>query len=50
MVPGEVTLIPNFVTIRHVPLLGGNDLFGAGGSGLYDTYAANQPITRLWQT
>jgi multiple sugar transport system permease protein len=40
MVPGEVTLIPNFVTIRHFPLLGGNDLFGGGGSGLYDTYAA----------
>ena len=40
MIPGEITLIPNFVTIRRFPLLGGNDLFGAGGSGLYDTYAA----------
>jgi multiple sugar transport system permease protein len=40
MVPGEVTLIPNFVTIRRFPLMGGNDLFGAGGSGLYDTYPA----------
>ncbi|MBC8077664.1 MAG: carbohydrate ABC transporter permease [Chloroflexales bacterium] len=40
MIPGEVTLIPNFVTIRRFPLLGGNDLWGAGGSGLYDTYAA----------
>ena len=40
MIPGEITLIPNFVTIRHFPLLGGNDLLGAGGSGLYDTYAA----------
>ena len=40
MVPGEITLIPNFVTIRRFPLAGGNDLFGAGGSGLYDTYAA----------
>lgn len=39
MVPGEVTLIPNFVTIRRIPLLGGNDLTGSGGSGLYDTYA-----------
>ena len=38
MVPGEVTLIPNFVTIRHMPLLGGNDWTGSGGSGLYDTY------------
>jgi multiple sugar transport system permease protein len=40
MVPGEITLIPNFVTIRRFPLMGGNDMFGAGGSGLYDTYWA----------
>lgn len=40
MIPGEITLIPNFVTIRHFPLFGGNDLFGNGGSGLYDSYAA----------
>lgn len=40
MVPGEITLIPNFVTIRRFPLLGGNDLWGDGGSGLYNTYAA----------
>jgi multiple sugar transport system permease protein len=40
MVPSEVTLIPNFVTIRHAPLLGGNDWLGQGGSGLYDSYAA----------
>src|SRR5205085_6898005 len=40
MVPSEITLIPNFVTIRRFPLAGGNDLFGSGGSGLYDTYPA----------
>jgi multiple sugar transport system permease protein len=40
MIPGEITLIPNFVTIRRFPLLGGNDLLGTGGSGLYDTYWA----------
>ncbi len=40
MIPSEITLIPNFVTIRHLPLLGGNDLFGNGGQGLYDSYAA----------
>ncbi|MEZ4620283.1 MAG: hypothetical protein R2867_32905 [Caldilineaceae bacterium] len=40
MIPNEITLIPNFVTIRRFPLLGGNDLYGMGGSGLYDTYAA----------
>lgn len=38
MVPGEVTLIPNFVAIRHFPLAGGNDMLGNGGSGLYDSY------------
>jgi multiple sugar transport system permease protein len=38
MVPGEVTLIPNFVTIRHFPLAGGNDILGHGGTGFYDTY------------
>lgn len=40
MIPNEITLIPNFVTIRRFPLFGGNDLAGVGGSGLYDTYAA----------
>lgn len=40
MIPNEITLIPNFVTIRRFPLFGGNDLFGGGGSGLYDSYAA----------
>lgn len=40
MIPGEITLIPNFVTIRHFPLFGGNDLLGNGGQGLYDSYAA----------
>ncbi|GAB4098297.1 carbohydrate ABC transporter permease [Sinomonas halotolerans] len=39
MVPGEVTLIPNFITIRHLPLLGGNDLWGTGGHGLYNSFA-----------
>jgi multiple sugar transport system permease protein len=39
MVPSEISLIPNFVTIRSLPLLGGNDITGAGGTGLYDTYA-----------
>ena len=38
MVPDEVRLIPNFVTIRGFPLVGGNDLTGSGGTGFYDTY------------
>ncbi len=40
MIPNEITLIPNFVTIRHIPLVGGNDLLGNCGQGLYDSYAA----------
>lgn len=40
MVPFEVQLIPDFIIIRRIPLLGGNDIFGEGGSGLYDTYWA----------
>ncbi len=38
MIPAEVTLIPNFVTIRQIPLAGGNNLWGQGGRGFYDSY------------
>jgi multiple sugar transport system permease protein len=38
MVPSIITLIPLFVLFKNVPLVGGNDLFGAGGTGLIDTY------------
>jgi multiple sugar transport system permease protein len=40
MVPFEVQLIPDFVIIRRLPLFGGNDIWGQGGRGLYDTYWA----------
>jgi multiple sugar transport system permease protein len=39
MVPFEAKVVPNFVLIRHLPFLGGNDWTGFGGSGLYDTYS-----------
>lgn len=39
MIPFEAKVVPNYVLIRNLPLLGGNDLSGVGGSGLYDTYA-----------
>lgn len=39
MIPFEAKIVPNYVLIRQIPLTGGNDLLGAGGSGLYDTYA-----------
>ncbi|WP_281889816.1 carbohydrate ABC transporter permease [Paenibacillus sp. YYML68] len=38
MIPYDITLIPNFVTLRHMPLAGGNDWLGEGGQGLYDSY------------
>jgi multiple sugar transport system permease protein len=38
MVPEEVTLVPNFVIIRHFPLFGGNNVLGAGGHGLTNSY------------
>lgn len=37
MIPTQVTMIPVFTMLRQVPLLGGNDLFGQGGQGLYDS-------------
>lgn len=38
MVPYQVTIIPLFVIIRHMPLFGGNDLFGQGGIGWINSY------------
>ncbi len=38
MIPGQVTLIPNYVILKHVPFFGGNDWLGAGGSGWLDSY------------
>jgi multiple sugar transport system permease protein len=40
MIPSEISIIPNYITINHFPLFGGNDIWGAGGNGIYDTYAA----------
>ena len=38
MIPYQVTIIPLFVIIRHIPLFGGNDLFGQGGIGWMNSY------------
>lgn len=37
VVPPEVAIVPLFVMVTHVPLVGGNNLFGSGGQGLLDT-------------
>lgn len=39
MIPPQVTMIPVFTLLRSIPLAGGNDIFGSGGSGLMNTYA-----------
>ena len=38
MLPTEVTLIPNYVIMKNFPLLGGNDITGAGGHGMLNSY------------
>ncbi len=39
MIPPQVTMIPVVSLIRSVPLAGGNDILGQGGSGLINTYS-----------
>ncbi|TDF98836.1 carbohydrate ABC transporter permease [Paenibacillus piri] len=40
MVPAQVTVIPQFLILKSIPLFGGNDLLGNGGNGWLDTYFA----------
>ncbi|TVY05371.1 carbohydrate ABC transporter permease [Paenibacillus cremeus] len=40
MVPSQVTIIPQFLILKSIPLFGGNDLFGNGGNGWLDSYYA----------
>ena len=40
MIPNIVTMIPTFLVLRHIPLVGGNNLTGNGGMGLINTYWA----------
>lgn len=39
MMPPQVTMLPTFLIMAKFPLLGGNNLFGTGGTGLVNTYA-----------
>ncbi|WP_433158062.1 carbohydrate ABC transporter permease [Kribbella sp. CA-247076] len=38
MVPAQVTLIPNYLIIQHIPFFGGNDWTGSGGHGWLNSY------------
>lgn len=40
MVPAVVTLIPTFLVLRNFPLIGGNNILGAGGQGFMDSFWA----------
>ncbi|HOJ12440.1 MAG TPA: carbohydrate ABC transporter permease [Clostridiales bacterium] len=39
MIPPQVTMVPLFIMMKKFPLAGGNNIFGAGGKGLINTYA-----------
>jgi multiple sugar transport system permease protein len=39
MVPPQITMIPNYLILQHIPFFGGNDALGEGGHGLLDSYA-----------
>lgn len=38
MVPFEVLIVPLFLVVRSLPLLGGNDLLGLGGTGAVNSH------------
>jgi len=38
MLPSQVTLIPNYLILKHIPLFGGNTIAGIGGHGWLDSY------------
>lgn len=38
MVPFQVTMVPLFILAKEWPLLGGNNIFGQGGTGMLDSY------------
>lgn len=40
MIPGYATLVPQFLIVRFMPLFGGNDILGQGGTGWINTWWA----------
>lgn len=40
IVPPEIIMVPLFIMVTHVPMLAGNNIFGQGGQGMLDSYAA----------
>jgi multiple sugar transport system permease protein len=40
MVPFQIILVPLFLLVKSIPLFGGNDIFGQGGTGWLNTWWA----------
>lgn len=40
MIPYQVLIIPQYIILKSIPLFGGNNIFGRGGSGWLDSYWA----------
>jgi multiple sugar transport system permease protein len=40
MVPGQVSIVPLYIMVARWPLVGGNDLWGQGGTGMLNTWWA----------
>lgn len=40
MIPGIVTMIPQFLVLKNFPLVGGNNILGQGGQGFINNYLA----------
>ncbi|MGX1161327.1 carbohydrate ABC transporter membrane protein 2 (CUT1 family) [Arthrobacter sp. SLBN-100] len=40
MVPFQIILVPMFLLVKSIPLFGGNDIFGMGGTGWLNTWWA----------
>ncbi|TDD18901.1 carbohydrate ABC transporter permease [Kribbella turkmenica] len=40
IVPFQVLIVPLFLVVRRIPLAGGNDILGQGGTGWLNTWAA----------
>jgi multiple sugar transport system permease protein len=37
MIPFQIALVPMFIIIKHIPLVGGNNILGLGGIGLVNS-------------
>ena len=40
MIPGQVSIVPTYIMTAHWPLLGGNNIWGQGGTGMVNSWWA----------